>query len=73
MKGNISKEEEIRIRKCRIISWFYIISKEVKVYISSSKQQESPPETTNTKEDIRLEKMKKKAKRAALEWDDFVP
>ena len=38
----------------------------------SSKQQESPPEITNTKEEISLEQMKRKAKRTVLEWDDFV-
>ena len=35
------------------------------------KQQESPPEPTNTKEDIRLEQIKK-VNRSALQWDDFV-
>ena len=36
------------------------------------KQQESPQEITNTKEEIRLKQMKRKVKRSALEWDDFV-
>ena len=39
---------------------------------SSSKQQEAPLEPTNNKEDICLEKMKKKVKRATLEWDNLV-
>ena len=38
----------------------------------SSKQQESSPEITNTKEEIRLEDMKRKVKRAALERYDFM-
>ena len=45
---------------------------EVKEWTSSSKQQEYPPEITKTKEEIRLEHMKRKLKRAALEWDYFV-
>ena len=44
----------------------------MKGWTSSSKQQEAPPETSNTKVDICLEQMKRKVKRAALEWDDFV-
>ena len=45
----------------------------MKGWISSSKQQqEAPQELTNTKEEIRLEQTKKKVKRAALEWDNFV-
>ena len=44
----------------------------MKWWTSSSKQQESPPEIINTKDDIRLEQMKRKVKIAALEWDDLV-
>ena len=36
------------------------------------RQQEAPPEPTKTKEEIRLEQMKRKVKIAALEWDDFL-
>ena len=49
-----------------------IMNEEVKGWTYSSKQQESPPEPTNTKEDICLEQMKIKLKRSALEWDDLV-
>ena len=72
MKGSSNEEEDIGIRKCRRRSRVDIINREVKVWTSSSKQQEAPPEPTNTKEEIRLEHMKIKVKRAALEWDDFV-
>ena len=51
---------------------FDIMKKEVKGWKSSSKQQEALPELTNTKKDIRLEQMKRKVKRASLEWDYFV-
>ena len=72
MKVSSSEEEEIGILKCRRRSGFEIMNEEVKVNISSSKQQESPPEPTNTKEEISLEQMKRKLERAALEWDGFV-
>ena len=39
---------------------------------SSPKQQEAPPEPTNTKDNIFLEHMKIKVKSAALEWYDLV-
>ena len=42
------------------------------LYFFSSALKESPPEITNTKEEIYLEQMKRKLKRAALEWGDFV-
>ena len=48
------------------------MNEEVKGWTSSSKQQEDPTEPTNTKEEIRLEQMKRKVKRADLELDDFV-
>ena len=48
------------------------MNKEVKGWKSSSKQQESTPETTKTKEEIRLEQMKRNVKRASLKWDNFV-
>ena len=48
------------------------MNEEVKGWTSSQKQQESPPEITKTKQEIRLEQMKRKVKRAALEWDYFV-
>ena len=44
----------------------------MKVWTSAPKQQESPTKITKTKEEIRLERMKRKVKIAALEWDDFV-
>ena len=72
MKVSSSEDEYIVIRKCRRRSRFYIIKKEVIGLTSSSKQQEAPPEPTNTKEEIRLEYIKRKVKRAALEWDNFV-
>ena len=42
------------------------MNKEVKGCKSSSKQQESPPKLTNTKDDIRLEQIKRMVKIAAL-------
>ena len=36
------------------------------------KKQEYPPERTNTKEENRLERTKRKLKVSALEWGDFV-
>ena len=44
----------------------------MKGWTSSSKQQEYPPERTKTKEETRLEQTKRKLKRSALEWDDFM-
>ena len=38
----------------------------------SLKQQEYPPERTRTKEETHLEQTKRKLKRSALEWDDFM-
>ena len=55
MKGISSEEEEIGIRKCRRISLVEIMNEEVKSCTSSLKQQEAPPEPTNTKEGICLE------------------
>ena len=66
MKGNSSEEEYIGILKCRRRSRVEIMNKEVKGWTSSSKQQEAPPELTKTKEDISLEHMKRKVKRAAI-------
>ena len=43
----------------------------MKVWTSSLKQQECPPEIADTKEDNRLEKKKRKLKQADLEWDDL--
>ena len=48
------------------------MNEEVKLCTSSSIQQESTAEIPNTKEKIRLEQMKRKVKRVAIEWDDFV-
>ena len=39
---------------------------------STLKEQEAPQEITKTKEEIRLEHMKRKVKKAALEWDDLL-
>ena len=71
MKGRSSEEEDIGIHKCRRRSRVEITKKEVKGWTSPSKQPEAPPEPTNTKEDISLEQMKRKAKIAAPEWDYF--
>ena len=68
-----SREEEyIGKRKCRRKTRVNIMIKEVKVWTYSSKQQEAPLEITKTKEDIRLEQIKRNLKRAALEWDGCV-
>ena len=48
------------------------MNEEVKVRSSLSKKQEAPQEPTKTKQEISLEHMKRKVKRAALEWGDFV-
>ena len=72
MKQSSSEEEDIGIRECRRIIRVDIINYQVKVWKSLSKQQEAPPEPTNTKEYIRLEQMKRKVKIASLEWDGFV-
>ena len=48
------------------------MNKEVKGWAYSSKQQEAPPELTNTKEEISLKQIKINLKIASLEWDDFV-
>ena len=42
------------------------MNEEVKGWTSSSKQQEAPPEPAKKKEEIHLEQMKRKVKRAAL-------
>ena len=60
MKGSISEEEGIGIRNYRRRIRIDNINEEVKVWTSSYKQQESPTEPTNTKEDICIEQMKKK-------------
>ena len=66
MKGSSSEEEDIKIRKYRRRSRVENMNKEVIEWKSSSKQQGSPPEITNTKEEIRLEQTKSKVKIAAL-------
>ena len=48
------------------------MNEEVKGWTSSTIKEDSPLETTKNKEDITLEQMKRKVKRAALEWDVFV-
>ena len=48
------------------------MNKEVIVWTTSSRQQEDSLGRTKTKEEIRLEQMKKMVKIAALAWDDFV-
>ena len=48
------------------------MNEEVKGWTSSSKQQEYLPEITKTKEENCLEQTKRKVKRIAPEWDDFV-
>ena len=61
-KASISEEEDIGIHNSRGISRVGIINEEVKGWTSSSKQQEAPPEPKNTKEEIRLEKLKESYK-----------
>ena len=60
MKERSIEEKEIVIRKCRRRILVYIMKKVVKVWTSSSKQQEAPQKTTKTKEEIRLELTKKR-------------
>ena len=72
MRESRSEEEEIGIRSCRIRSRVGIMNKEVNGWTSSSKKQEATLKITKTKEKIRLELMKRKVKREALEWDGFV-
>ena len=72
MKGSISEENNIGIYNCRRVSRVDIIYEEVKWWTPSLKKQESPPKATKTKYYISLEQMKRKVKRASLEWDDFV-
>ena len=55
------------MRNCRRRSRFDIINEGLKGWKSSLKQQEAPPEPTNTKEEICLEQMKIKVKISALE------
>ena len=71
-KERSSEEEDIGIRKCRIRSRVDNMNEEVKGWTSSPTQQESPQEITKIKEEICLEQMKRKVKRASLEWDDLV-
>ena len=54
-KESNSEEEDIGIRKCRRKIRIDKINEEVKGWTSSSKQQEYPPEITNTKEETCLE------------------
>ena len=44
----------------------------MKGWTSSLKQQKAPQKNTKTKDEICLELMKRKLKRAFLEWDDCV-
>ena len=67
MIGSSREEGDIGISKCIRRSRVDIINEEVKGWTSSSKQQESPPEPKNTKDDIRLEQTKRKVKVSALE------
>ena len=53
-------------------SWVEIINKKVKGWTYSSKQQEAPPESIKSKEEIILEEMKILVKRSDLELDYFV-
>ena len=62
MKVSISEEEEIGISKCSRRNRVWIVNEEVKGRTYSSKQQEAPPEPTNTKYEICLEQMKRKVK-----------
>ena len=49
-KENISEEEDIGIRKCRRKSRIDKYNEEVRVWTSSSKNPECPPERTKMKE-----------------------
>ena len=71
-KESNSEEEGIGICNCRRKSRIDKINEEVKGWTSSSKQQEYPPEITNTKEETCLEQTKRKFKKSPLEWDDLV-
>ena len=62
IKGSSSKEEDIGIRKSRRISRVDIITEEMIGSTCSSKQQEAPPDPTNTKEEISLEHIKRMEK-----------
>ena len=54
MKVSSCEGEDIGMHKCRRRSLVDIINEEVKGWTSSSKQQDDPPEPTNTKEEIHL-------------------
>ena len=49
------------------------MNEEVKGWTSLSKQQKSPPETTNTKEEIRFEQMKREVKKSLMYVDHYLP
>ena len=72
MKGSSSEDKYIGIRKCSRRSLVDIINEVVKGWTSSLKQQEAPPEPTETKGDICLDQIKRKVKIPAQKWDDFV-
>ena len=71
MKEINSEEEEIGICKCRRKSRIDKINEEVKGWTTSPKQQEYPPERTNTKEETCLERTKRKLKRSAPRLGGF--
>ena len=71
-KDSSSEGEEIVILIRSKRSRVDIINEEVKGWKYSSKQPESLPEPTKTKEEFCLEEMKQKAEKSALEWDGVV-
>ena len=70
-KKNINEEKDIGILKCRRKGPIDKYNEEVRVWTSSSKNPERPPDTKKTKEENHLEKSKRKKEQAALEWDDI--
>ena len=68
---NVNEEEYIGRRKCRTKSPIDKYNEKVRGWTSSSKNPERAPDKKKTKEENRLEKSKRKKKRAALEWDEI--
>ena len=71
-EASSSEKDLIGICNCRKRSRVDILNEEVKGWTLSPEKQEHSLEPTNTKEDIRLEEIKQKVEKSALEWDDLV-
>ena len=69
-KKNINEDEDIVRRKCRTIITIDKYNQEVRGWTYSSKNPERLPDH-NKKRGESSRKVKKKEKRAALEWDDI--